>query len=155
MSRLLKIIGLFSTRALEKRRYSAKETYNFKEPTTCSHPIHATVAKTRRHGTPWVVTRRVLQCVAERCSVLQCVAVRCIALQQSPARRHDTSTCRDRQCVAVCSVLQCVAVWCSVVQWLAAWCSVLQCVATVANKSTTRIGSCVAVCCSVLQCVTA
>ena len=35
MSRLLKIIGLFCKRALWKRRYSAKETYNLKEP-----PIH-------------------------------------------------------------------------------------------------------------------
>jgi len=33
ISRLLKIIGLFCKRALKKRRYSAKETNNFKEPT--------------------------------------------------------------------------------------------------------------------------
>ena len=33
MSRLLEIIGLFCKRALWKRRYSAKETYNLKEPT--------------------------------------------------------------------------------------------------------------------------
>jgi len=39
ISRLLKIIGLFCKRALQKRRYSAKETYNFKEPTNRSHPI--------------------------------------------------------------------------------------------------------------------
>jgi len=39
ISRLLKIIGLFCKKALQKRRYSAKETYNFKEPTTRSHPI--------------------------------------------------------------------------------------------------------------------
>ena len=39
MSRLLKIIGLFCKRALQKREYSAKETYNFKEPTNRSHPI--------------------------------------------------------------------------------------------------------------------
>jgi len=32
-------IGLFCKRALEKRRYSAKETYSFKEPTNCSHSI--------------------------------------------------------------------------------------------------------------------
>jgi len=38
-SRLLKIIGLFCKRALKKRRHSAKETYDFKEPTNCSHPI--------------------------------------------------------------------------------------------------------------------
>jgi len=39
ISRLLKFIGLFCKRALWKRRYSAKETYNFKEPTNRSHPI--------------------------------------------------------------------------------------------------------------------
>jgi len=38
-SRLLKIIGLFCKRALLNRRYSAKETYSFKEPTNHSHPI--------------------------------------------------------------------------------------------------------------------
>jgi len=39
MSRLLKIIGVFCKRALQKRLYSAKETYSFKEPTNHSHPI--------------------------------------------------------------------------------------------------------------------
>ena len=39
ISRLLKIIGLLCKRALSKRLYSAKETYNFKEPTNRSHPI--------------------------------------------------------------------------------------------------------------------
>ena len=39
ISRLLQIIGLFCKRALQKRRYSAKETCNFKEPTNRSHPI--------------------------------------------------------------------------------------------------------------------
>ena len=39
MSRLLKIMGLFCKRALQNRRYSAKETYNFKEPTNRSLPI--------------------------------------------------------------------------------------------------------------------
>ena len=38
-SRLLKIIGLFCKRALWKRRYSAEETWNFKEPTNRRHPI--------------------------------------------------------------------------------------------------------------------
>jgi len=37
ISRLLKIIGLFCKRVLYKRRHSAKETYNFKEPTNCTH----------------------------------------------------------------------------------------------------------------------
>ena len=35
----LKITGLFCKRALYKRLYSAKVTYNFKEPTNRSHPI--------------------------------------------------------------------------------------------------------------------
>ena len=39
ISRLLQIIGLFRQRALYKRLYSAKETYNFKEPTNRSHPM--------------------------------------------------------------------------------------------------------------------
>ena len=40
-SRLLKIICLFCKRDLSKRQYSAKETYNFKEPTNRSHPFVA------------------------------------------------------------------------------------------------------------------
>ena len=39
ISRLLKITGLSCQRALEKRGYSAKETYDYKEPTNRSHPI--------------------------------------------------------------------------------------------------------------------
>jgi len=39
ISRLLQIIGHFSKRALQKRQYLAKETYDFKEPTNRSHPI--------------------------------------------------------------------------------------------------------------------
>jgi len=37
--RIDKIIGLFCKRALQKRQYSAKETYNFIDPTNRSHPI--------------------------------------------------------------------------------------------------------------------
>jgi len=33
------MIGLFFKRALQKRRYSAKETSNFEEPTNRSPPI--------------------------------------------------------------------------------------------------------------------
>jgi len=39
ISRLLKIQGLFCKRVSEKRRYSAKEMYNFKAPTNRSRPI--------------------------------------------------------------------------------------------------------------------
>ena len=37
VSRIDKIIGLFCKRALQKRRYSAKQTYNFINPTDRSH----------------------------------------------------------------------------------------------------------------------
>jgi len=39
--RIDKIIGLFCKRALQKRQYSAKETYNCIDPTDRSHPIPA------------------------------------------------------------------------------------------------------------------
>jgi len=39
ISRRLKIICLFCKITLWKRRYSVKETYNFKAPTHCSHLI--------------------------------------------------------------------------------------------------------------------
>jgi len=49
ISRLLKIIGLFCKRALQKRRYSAKAPYNFEESTHRSHPIaHYSVGQHRR-----------------------------------------------------------------------------------------------------------
>ena len=37
----LKMIGLFCKRALQKRRYSAKETYNFQEPTNRKKALYA------------------------------------------------------------------------------------------------------------------
>ena len=39
VSRIDQIAGLFCKRALWKRQYSAKETYNFIDPTDHSHPI--------------------------------------------------------------------------------------------------------------------
>ena len=39
ISRLLKMIGLFCKRALQKRPIFCKETYIFKHPTNRSHPI--------------------------------------------------------------------------------------------------------------------
>jgi len=45
VSRIDKIIGLFYKRALLKRWYSAKETYNFIDPTDRSHPISHTVPR--------------------------------------------------------------------------------------------------------------
>jgi len=50
VSRLLKIIGLFCKRALEKRRYSAKETCIFKAPTHRSHPLRDVHIRHRFRG---------------------------------------------------------------------------------------------------------
>ena len=41
VSRIEKIVGLFCKGDLLKRRYSAKETYNFIDPTDRSHPTRA------------------------------------------------------------------------------------------------------------------
>ena len=46
VSRIDEMIGLFCKRALQKRQYSAKETYNFIDPTNRSHPICIYVAFT-------------------------------------------------------------------------------------------------------------
>jgi len=46
----IKIIGLFCKRALQKRRYSAKETYNFIDPTDRSHPIGNDYGVAKMHG---------------------------------------------------------------------------------------------------------
>ena len=61
ISRLLKIIGLFCKRALEKRRYSAKETYHLKEPTS-------------RSATPYCVLGRFLPKETKEDSVPQTVS---------------------------------------------------------------------------------
>ena len=52
ISRLLKITGLFCKRALSKGLYSAKETYDFKEPTNCSHPIYLSTCLRTTYSTP-------------------------------------------------------------------------------------------------------
>jgi len=56
ISRLNKNIGLFCERALQKRRCSEKETYNFKEPTNRSHPI-VSVLFDENWITSWLLKR--------------------------------------------------------------------------------------------------
>jgi len=50
VSRIDTIIGLFCKRDLQKRRYSAKETYNFIDPTDRSHPISDMSSYTEMHA---------------------------------------------------------------------------------------------------------
>jgi len=99
ISRLLKIIGLFCKKALRKRRHSARETYNFKEPTNRSHPI----SPLQR-----CFTKRVAVC----CTVLQCGAV-CSVVGVLPSVAHSAVCCSVSQSGAVsvcCSVSQSGAV---------------------------------------------
>jgi len=71
----------------------------------------------------FLLLQRVVQCVAECCSVVQYVAV-----------------CCGVWCVAgCCSVLQCGAVCCSVLQCGAVCCSVLQCVAVQTGDETSDL----------------
>ena len=52
ISRLLKFIGLFCRTSSLLKGSFAKETYNFKEPTTRSHPLHTFIRDvTPSHGT--------------------------------------------------------------------------------------------------------
>jgi len=106
-SRLLKIIGLFCKRALQKRRYSAKETSNFKEPTNRSHPIPRIVCvyactRTIQGRYFYLIIRNVVAGVGENRSrtpyIVWVYALRCQVL------------CAYSCCVCVCIV--CVFVLC-------------------------------------------
>jgi len=62
ISRLLKIIGLFCKRALQKRPIFCKETYNFKEPTIRSHPPKRCPLIRIYHTTHSYTTSRICTC---------------------------------------------------------------------------------------------
>ena len=72
------MIGLFCKRAIRKRRYSAKETYSFIDPTDRSHPIQYVVAQMCVYVCVFVcvgVHVCVCACVRERERVCVCVCV--------------------------------------------------------------------------------
>jgi len=145
----LKIIGLFCKRELIKRQYSAKETYNFKEPTNRSHPIvvfHISKSHTAHiHESPHA---KVIHTCAHNYTHPQSFSsARTHTLTQIHTHTHTHANAHTRIHKSTHShahththiwrsVLQCVAVWGSVLQCVAVCCSVLQCVA---------------VCCSVLH----
>jgi len=90
ISSLPEIICLFCKRALYKRRYSAKETYNFKEPNDRSHPTARRVEKCRAN-------------TSGLCNTLQHTATHCNTL-------HHT------HCNTQCNTLQHAAIHCNT--WL-------------------------------------
>jgi len=111
ISRLLKIIGLFCKRTLQKRLYSAKETYNFKEPTYRSHPIASQVLPSRTSashvmlfGTDVFVSLLFAmgaECLSLWCRDCRCrlqhSAIHCITLQHTATHcntvRHTVTHC--------------------------------------------------------------
>jgi len=91
-SRLLKITRHFCKRALWKRLYSAKETYNLKEPTNRSHPIirhmnesyHTREQVTSNTWTHESTTHcNTLQHTVTHCNTLQHIATHCSTLQHA------------------------------------------------------------------------
>jgi len=164
ISRLLEIIGLFCERALSKRLCPAKETYNFKELTHCSHSIllfllqvqRALFFPTSAARQPIIATSTSIPWDVSYVNVIFITAIGYCFLAAAAATQPVIATSTSTLCcikyvifkdVAVCcNVLQCVpsnmsyallpSTTASSVQYVAVCCSVLQCVA---------------VCCSVLH----
>jgi len=109
--RLLQFIGLFCKRALWKRRYFAKETYNFKEPTNRSHPISQHICELYV-GVTWStrLTRLVF------CPMLSSTRVShhsCVDLKCGCHVPHSRDICRrDMTPMPFCPVQSLTRVWC-------------------------------------------
>jgi len=112
ISRLLKIIGLFYRISFLSQGSFAKETYDFKEPTTCSYPIvqhhvrktsllhsdlyntlqltatHCNIMDSLQHATTRYNT---LQHTATHCNTLQHTAPHCTKLSCRPFCSYQTT----------------------------------------------------------------
>ena len=107
ISRLLEIVGLFCKRAIKKRRYSANETYNVKEPTDCRQKEGASERKRQgrqrekarleksgrkcRTAREQKIILNTLQHTAAYCNILQHSAAYCNSLQ------HTATHCNAMQ----------------------------------------------------------
>ena len=122
-SRLLKIIGLFCKRALQKRLYSAKETCNFKEPTNSSHTIYLCGTHVCQRGMAHMcVWENVCHIVCTRKKLPHCMYERMCATcatfhndSDVALYLHGTHVCR-RDIVHMC-VRENVCHMCHVSQW--------------------------------------
>ena len=82
------ICSSMTQRALQKRLYSAKETYDFKEPTLCSHPIRPE-SNVKSHMKPGPQIRGSSLVLDLECS---CMTHSCV--------RRDSFMCVCHECVA-------------------------------------------------------
>jgi len=125
--RLLKIIGLFCKRALWKKLYSAKETYDFKEPTNRSHPICVNVVHSRMCK---------CHCIHIYMAIENVMCYNCCfhATNQSCDARTATHCNTLQHTVWIdCSRLQRNATHCNTLQRTATHCNTLQHTATQCN----------------------
>jgi len=97
-SGLHKIIGLFCKGALWKRRYSAKETSNFKETTNRSHPIGECLLALR------LVLEGLCVCACVCVCVCMCVCVRvCVCVCVLPPT-YEAHKCTYSNLHTICGL---------------------------------------------------
>ena len=77
MSRMLKNIGLFCKRDLQKRPIFCKETYIFKHPTHRSHPIISTLSPKAYFLQTCRISLQKATCFLDMC-LCSCVSVQCV-----------------------------------------------------------------------------
>jgi len=135
VTRMDKIIALFCKRDLQKRRHSAKETYNFIDPTDRSHPICDSMwlcdSVCDSIFSMWLCdsicdsrkTRGTYVSLVPCCGVVDAWRGQ---LQKDVKTKLAKSSAQWSEC---CNVLHCGAMRYTVSQVLEARCSVLQCVA--------------------------
>jgi len=101
-SRFLQIIGLFCKRALWKRWYSAKETYNFKERTNRSHPIVGYTFRVPNRTTTWSLYA---QSYEQSSWYWVCIAAHTMCIAAHTMCTHDV-------CLHICIHIWCVDITC-------------------------------------------
>jgi len=168
---MLKNIGLFCKRDLQKRPIFCKETYIFKHPTHCSHPITASNVLSLYNT---LQRTAINHNIAAYCNLLQLTATPCNT-QANTAEAAVTAlnvlslyntlqrTALNHNIAAYCNLLQLTAKHCNTQantaeaavtalnvlthQHLASWLAMEEVVVCCS------VLQCVAVCCNMLQCV--
>jgi len=132
------MISLFCKRVLQKRPYSAKETYTFKEPTSRSHPIYMSLlnsvlnlnkkqlSRALQHTATHTTTHcNKLQLTTTHCNTLQHTATHCNTLQHT-ATHYNT----QQQVATYYNTLQHTTTHCNKLQLTTTHCNTLQHTAT-------------------------
>jgi len=105
ISRLLKFTCLFCKRALSKRRYSTKETYNFKEPTNRSHPVSIYISMQVWMCAYTHTTIFKFSIIKQRCGHGVAGTMKAHGISRTHISTHN-ATCCDTHCNTHCNTLQ-------------------------------------------------